>query len=128
MRWQGKSRRKETGGRLKLARKKRRYELGREQNLPVMGEVRHKKVRVRGKNIRVRVLATKVANVTDPKTNETKKVEIKDVLENPANPHYVRRDIITKGSIIETEIGKAKVTSRPGQDGCVNAVLIKQNA
>ena len=125
MGWQGKSRRKETGGRLKLARKKRRYELGREQNIPVLGEPRHKKVRVRGNNPRVRVLATNVANVTDPETNVTKKVEIKDILENPANPHYVRRDIITKGAVIETELGKAKVTSRPGQDGCINAVLIK---
>ncbi len=125
MKWQGKSKRKETGGRLKLARKKRRYELGREQNITVLGEPRHKKVRVRGNNARVRVLSTNVANVTDPETNVTKKVKIKDVLENAANPHYVRRDIITKGAVIETEIGKARITSRPGQDGCINAVLIK---
>jgi small subunit ribosomal protein S8e len=52
------------------------------------------------------VVSTKHANVTNPKTGETKKVEIKDVVENPANPHYVRRDIITKGAIILTEIGK----------------------
>ena len=128
MKWQGKSKRKETGGKLKLARKKRRYELGREQILPVIGEKRHKKVRTRGGNARVRVLAANVANVTDPETNTTKKVEIKDVLENPANPHYVRRDIITKGAVIETELGKARVTSRPGQDGCINAVLIKKDA
>ena len=125
MKWQGKSKRKETGGRLKLARKKRRYELGREQNITVLGEPRHKKVRVRGNNARVRVLSTNVANVTDPETNVTKKVKIKDVLENAANPHYVRRDIITKGAVIETEVGKARITSRPGQDGCINAVLIK---
>ncbi len=128
MKWQGKSRRKETGGKLKLAKKKRRYELGREQNIPILGDARHKKVRVRGGNTRVRVLATNVANVTDPKTSTTKKVEIKDILENPANPNYVRRDIITKGAVIETEMGKARVTSRPGQDGCINAVLLKQNA
>ncbi|MDD5778571.1 MAG: 30S ribosomal protein S8e, partial [Candidatus Thermoplasmatota archaeon] len=29
---------------------------------------------------------------------------------------------------IDTEMGKAKITSRPGQDGCINAVLLKDNA
>ena len=53
-------------------------------------------------------------------------MEIKDVLENPANPHYVRRDIITKGAIVITDIGKARITSRPGQHGVVNAVLIEE--
>jgi small subunit ribosomal protein S8e len=46
-------------------------------------------------------------------------------VENPANPHYVRRNIITKGAVIKTELGNAKVTSRPGQDGVVNAALIE---
>ena len=47
-----------------------------------------------------------------------------EVIENTANPNYVRQNIITKGSVIETEKGKAKVTSRPGQHGVVNAVLL----
>jgi small subunit ribosomal protein S8e len=46
------------------------------------------------------------------------------VIENTANPNYVRQNIITKGSIIGTEKGNAKVTSRPGQHGVVNAVLM----
>jgi len=49
------------------------------------------------------------------------------VLENPANRHFVRRNILTKGTIIETVKGKAKITGRPGQEGMVNAVLIKYN-
>lgn len=125
MKWQGKSKRKETGGKLKLARKKRKYELGTELHLPPIGNEKLKKMRTKGGNEKVCILVAQVANVTDPKTHETKKVAIEDVLENPANPHYVRRDIITKGAIIQTEIGKARVTSRPGQDGCVNAVLIE---
>jgi len=128
MKWQGKSRRKKTGGKLHLSRKKRSYELGREQHLPSIGDVRYKKVRTRGNNQRMRILSTNMVNVTDPGTNETKLLEIKNVLENPANPHYVRRNILTKGALIETEIGTAKITSRPGQDGCINAVLLKENA
>ncbi|MFB6184110.1 MAG: 30S ribosomal protein S8e, partial [Haloarculaceae archaeon] len=45
--------------------------------------------------------------------------------ENPSNPNYARRNIITKGAIIETSEGRARVTSRPGQDGQVNAVLVE---
>ena len=127
MKWQGKSKRKETGGKLKLARKKRKYELGTEIHLPSIGTEKLKKMRIKGGNKKVRILVAQVANVTNPTSHETKKVAIEDVLENPANPHYVRRDIITKGAIIETSLGKAKVTSRPGQTGVVSGVLIGKN-
>ncbi|MEM5832609.1 MAG: 30S ribosomal protein S8e, partial [Candidatus Aenigmatarchaeota archaeon] len=42
-------------------------------------------------------------------------------------PLYERRKIITKGAIIKTEIGLAKVTSRPSQHGVVNAILIQKS-
>jgi small subunit ribosomal protein S8e len=48
------------------------------------------------------------------------------VKKNAANPNYVQRNIINKGAVIQTEMGLAKVTSRPGQDGIVNAVLVKE--
>ena len=123
--WQGKSRRKKTGGRRIYARKKRKFELGSDPVYMTIGEVRRKKVRGRGGNYRVKLLRGDVANVSDPKTGTTKKVKILRVVENPANPHFVRRNFITKGAVIETEIGKARVTSRPGQDGVVNAVLMR---
>lgn len=123
--WQGMSRRKSTGGRLVRARGKRRFEVGRETNLPTIGEDRRVNVRTRGGNTRVRVVRAEVANVTDPKTGKTKPAKIKTVSENPANIHYVRRNFITKGAIIETDAGKARVTSRPGQHGNVNAVLLQ---
>ena len=47
-----------------------------------------------------------------------------NVIENPSNPHLVRRNILTKGAVVETKLGKAKVTSRPGQEGTLNGVLI----
>ena len=67
------------------------------------------------------------ANVHDPKTGHTKKVKILAVVKNPADRNLDRMKVITKGTIIETELGTAKVTSRPGQDGTVNAVLIQQS-
>jgi small subunit ribosomal protein S8e len=127
-RWQGRSVRKITGGRYKRFRKKRKYELGREQAETRIGKVRAKVIRVRGGNVKVRLFETQYANVVDPKTGKAQKVEIKRVVENKANPHYVRRNIITKGAIILTELGEARVTSRPGQDGSVNAVLLEKKA
>ena len=50
--------------------------------------------------------------------------KILEVVENSAYPNYLRQNIITKGSIISTEKGNARVTSRPGQHGMVNAVLM----
>ena len=79
-----------------------------------------------GGSKKVRVTSVKHANITHSTTGKTERVEIKDIIENTANPHYVRRDIITKGCVILTDKGKAKVISRPGQDGCVNAVLLEE--
>jgi len=64
------------------------------------------------------------AYVTNPKTHTTSKTDIITVVENPANIHYVRRNILTKGAIVNTKLGKARITSRPGQSGVINAVLI----
>ena len=122
--WQGSSRRSRTGRRIRYARGKRKFEIGREQHHTTIGEPRLRKVRTMGNNRKVSVMTTNIAFVTDSKTGKTSKTEIATVLENPANPHYVRRNIITKGAIIDTKLGKACVTSRPGQDGNINAVII----
>ncbi|MHA1852522.1 MAG: 30S ribosomal protein S8e [Candidatus Heimdallarchaeaceae archaeon] len=121
---QSRSKRKPTGGRYKPYRKKRMYEMGRAPTLTRIDERKLKLVRTRGGNKKYRLLRTNIANVLDKKTNKYEKVKIISVIDNPANRHFVRRNIITKGTIIKTEKGDAKVTSRPGQDGTVNAVLI----
>ena len=77
-----------------------------------------------GNHRKVRLLAADTANLFDSKAKKYEQVKIKKVVENPADRHFVRRNIMTKGTVIETEKGKAKITSRPGQDGTVNAVLI----
>ena len=65
------------------------------------------------------------ANVYNPKTGKVKKTKVMTVKSNTANPNYVQRNIITKGAMVQTEMGVAQVTSRPGQDGVVNAVLME---
>lgn len=66
------------------------------------------------------------ANVHDTETGRSRKVKILRVVSNRSNRDFERRGVITKGAVIETEMGKAVVTSRPGQDGVINAVLLKE--
>ncbi|MCS7129877.1 MAG: 30S ribosomal protein S8e [Archaeoglobaceae archaeon] len=124
--FQGRSRRKPSGGLYRRHRKKRKYELGGEQVLTVIGDRKVKKERMMGGNYKIRLFSDKYANVYDPTQKKVLKVAIKSVLENPAHVHYVRHGVITKGAVIMTEIGKAKVTNRPSQEGIINAVLIEQ--
>ncbi|MEE9595041.1 MAG: 30S ribosomal protein S8e [Candidatus Hydrothermarchaeales archaeon] len=123
--WQGKSRRKATGGKFRSSRKKRKFEMGRDPIEASVGTHKVKQIRVMGGNQKKRVLVGGIANVLNPKTKKSKKSDILGVVENAANQHYVRRNLITKGAVIDTKLGKAKVTSRPGQDGVINAVLLK---
>ncbi len=125
MRWQGNSKRKVTGGKLNAARGKRKYEMGRESTETRISDIKRKNVQTMGGNRKVRLLQCNIANVTNPKDGKTVSAAIETVSGNLANKHYIRRNILTKGSVIRTSIGTAKVTSRPGQDGVVNAVLIE---
>ena len=119
----GKSLRKPSGGMRRAARKKKKRELGR-PHLPVtVGEDKRKAVRGMGGNCKQVVLKAEFAMVSDGK--KTKKLKITGVVENNANPFFIRRNIITKGAIVATEKGYARVTSRPGQHGVVNALLLK---
>ncbi len=122
--FQGRSKRKPTGGRLRPHRSKRRAEIGRELQQTRIGEKRQKFARARGGDRKVRLLRSNYAAVTDPTKGKTARAKILDVIENPANPHYVRQNIITRGAVIETDAGRARVTSRPGQHGVISAVLI----
>ncbi len=123
---QARPRRKVTGSRYVDFRKKKSYELGRDPTFTKLGPEKKKKIRIRSGDQKEVILSTDTINLIDPKTKKSSKVKIKTVLENPANRHFVRRNILTKGTIIETEKGKAKITSRPGQEGTINAVLISE--
>jgi small subunit ribosomal protein S8e len=123
MRDQGRSTRKRTGGRLRPKRNRRKHELGSEPTETQVGEPKLKTVDARGTNEKYRAIETNVASVATGA--EVVAAEITDVVENPADPNYARRNIITRGAIVETDAGTAQVTSRPGQDGQVNAVLVE---
>jgi small subunit ribosomal protein S8e len=126
--YQGRDWRKENGKRLKPYRKKRRYEYGRFPILTKIGEeeIRYA-VRVRGGNIKIKAKKVLYANVYDPEEKKIKKVKILEVIKNPSDRKLDRLKVITKNTIIRTEIGEAKVTSRPGQDGVINAILLKRS-
>jgi len=113
--------RKITGGKLRKSRKKKKYELRGKTVYTVLGKERRKQLTVRGGSVKNVLLATDRANVID-KNGKAKSVKIKSVLQVPANRYL--KGILFKGSIIDTELGKARITSRPSQDGVVNAVLI----
>jgi small subunit ribosomal protein S8e len=123
--WQGESTRKPSGGRRRLNHKKRKAEIGREVILPVMGAEKRQTLRTMGGHKKAAILASNKVNVTDPATGKTQTVDFTTVTDNPANPHYVRRNILTRGAVVMTKLGKAKITSRPGQDGVLNAILVK---
>jgi len=123
--WHLKSLKKPTGGKLSRNRKKMRMDRG---SMPVdtrIGKAHVARKRSKGGNFKLRMSSAEFANVADPKTGKIKKAKIVTVKDNKANPHFVRRNIITKGAVIETDMGLARVTSRPGQDGIVNAILVE---
>jgi small subunit ribosomal protein S8e len=122
--WQGQSRRSNSGRRIRYGRSKRKFEIGREQHLTTIGNEKRKQVRTRGNSRKTRIMTTKTAYVIDPKTGKTAQTEILSVIDNAANINYIRRNIINKGAIIDTKMGKARITSRPGQSGTINAVLL----
>ena len=124
--WHGESGRKSTGGKIHLARKKRKYELGRDAVYPKIGEEVRLHVSTKGGNEKIKIKSLSFVNVLDKKNKTAKKVKIIDVITNPANPDLARRKVVTKGTIVNTELGKARITSRPTQHGIANAVLIEQ--
>jgi small subunit ribosomal protein S8e len=123
MKDQGRSPRKRTGGRRRPNHKKKKHELGTESTETQVGEPKLKVVDSRGNTQKIRAVTTDIASVADGAT--THEATIENVVENPSNPNYARRNIITKGAIIDTTEGQARVTSRPGQDGQVNAVVVE---
>ena len=122
--WHGDlQKKKRTGGRKRMYRIKRKFEQGTFAAETTLGEPKRKCTRGFGGNTKIKVLTEKYASVTDVKKGKTEKTEILRVVKNPANVDYNRRGVITKGAEIETGLGMAKVTSRPGNDGVINAVL-----
>jgi small subunit ribosomal protein S8e len=116
--------RKITGGKYHALRKKRKFERIRAPRLVKLGDLKNKVLRGRSKICKTVLLSCDTANIIVNK--KSKKVKIKNVLETPSNRFMARQNIMTKGAIIETELGKAKITNRPSQEGCIQAMLLKE--
>jgi small subunit ribosomal protein S8e len=114
---------KPSGGRIRPYRRRRVFETVRTPTHTLLGERKTRQLRGTAGKIKTILLSDNKANVVG-KDGKCKVVKILNVVENPADPQLVRRNIITKGSVVETEIGRAKITSRPGQEGAINAVLL----
>ena len=125
-RYQGQSKRSISGGSLRKGYEKKKRELGRPAAATQIAEERKRFVRTWGGNRKIRLYRTTKVNVMDPETGKAKQAVIKDVATNPASREYSRRRIITKGAILETDLGKVRVSNRPGNEGFVNGVLITE--
>jgi small subunit ribosomal protein S8e len=114
--------RKVSGGKYIADRKKKSFEIAGQRRIIKLGEEKRKSQRVRGGKSKTFLLKGKIINVKNK--NKIQKAEIKNVLETPSNRFLARQNILTKGTIVETTIGKAKITNRPTQEGNINGILI----
>jgi small subunit ribosomal protein S8e len=116
--------RKASGSLLHKISKKKKFQRSRDFLPTHIAESRVSGIRTRAGGEKLLVLSENIANVISG--GKAKKAKIMTVTENKSNAQFARRNIITKGAIIQTELGKARVTSRPGRDGVINAVLIEK--
>jgi len=113
-----------SGGKYTKSRKKKKYELpGQKRTVKLSEKEKRKSKKVRGGNLKTFLLQAKVVNVRE--NGKSTKLEIKNVLETPSNRFLARQNVITKGTIVQTDAGKVRVTNRPSQEGVVNGVPIK---
>lgn len=111
-----------TGGRKRTFKDKKASQLGGIFASTKVSETEMKvKIRRRGGSQGIRLKKSGTINVVSK--GKMQKVKILRVLESH-NPEYVRMNIITKGAVLETSAGKAKVTNRVGQDGIINGILL----
>lgn len=118
-----------SGGRYMKARKKKLFEIPGQKRTVALGEEKSKSKRIRGnKKRKFFLLKVKFVNVSAGEKGKGKRVEIKNVLETPSNRFLARQNVITKGSIVQTDLGKVRITNRPSQEKMANGVLIEQSA
>ena len=118
--------RKHTGGLIKHTRSRRSDEKDSFSVDTLLGDHSIRVKNSRGGNIKVSLVSDNSVNVIDKSNNSIKKVAINRVLKNPSNRDYERRGVITRGAILDTELGKVRVLSRPGQSGIIDGILINE--
>lgn len=91
----------------------------------MIGERKLKLVRVRGGGFKLRLISGNEVNVAIGE-GITKRAKILSFVENPSDKALSRRGVITKGALVRTELGIVKITSRAGQHGILNGVLVRE--
>ena len=113
-----------TGGIRHPLKTRQKFQIDRYPNEALMGEQETATRKTRGNNRKTALKTVNHVNLVLPDA-KIKRSKIIRVLENQTNNDYQRRGVITKGAILETEYGKCKVVSRPGQNGVINAILVE---
>ena len=116
--------RKISGGKYHSNRKKKFYERQNQDRVVALGETKLKTLRVKGGNIKTILLKTNIVNILV--NGKAQKAQIKNVLETPQNRFLARQNRLLKSAVIETSLGRARITNRPSQEGHVNAILLKE--
>ena len=124
--YQGRSKHLSTGAKYHPNAKKIKMRQGRDPINTKVGASRKKIVRTRGANIKIKAYSLDKINVIDQKTKKAKIAKIKRVVDNPASVDLARRGVITQGAILDTDLGSVKVTSRPGQMGGLNGIILEK--
>ncbi|XP_055352765.1 40S ribosomal protein S8-like [Paramacrobiotus metropolitanus] len=92
--------RRKTGGKRAITRKKRKYELGRPAANTKIGASRVHTVRVMGGNLKFRALRLDHGNFSWGSENCTRKTRIVDVVYNASNNELVRTKTLVKNAIV----------------------------
>ncbi len=114
--------RKISGGRYKATRKKKAFERDGQKRIVKLGAKKTKVMRGMGGTKKLVSLSQNEINVI--KNGKAKKAKIKNVLETPSNRFLARQNVLVKGAIIDTDMGKVKITNRPSQEGIVQGIVV----
>lgn len=123
---QGRSKRKPSGGRNTASEPKRIHRLGNSPAQTVIDDEKTVSRRIRGGDEKQVALQADTINLHVPADDDHVQADLHEVVESPSNQNYVRRNIITKGCIVKTSEGRARVTNRPGQDGVAQGVVVDE--
>lgn len=117
--------RKASGGRYIKPKKRKLAGKAGQARIVKLGDNSRKVLRRRGGQKKLVLFQDNTVNLASKeKSKKSTKTTIKNVLETPSNTFLARQNVLVKGAIIETELGKARITNRPSQEGNVQAVLI----
>ncbi len=115
--------RKISGGKYHKQKKQKLYEKSGQARHATLGETKTKQIRIRSGKMKTIILRADSINlIVDGKVKQAK---ITNVIETPQNKFFSRQNRLLKSAIVETSLGKAKITNRPNQEGQVNGILIK---